>query len=103
MYPTIREAEVLSYHLYNWAGYESNIFVKNLDKTEGNINSIYHNEKMYISFTKDIVVGSFINKEGIEVDIKNELRFDDRFKFMDSLDKWVSNFSLDKLKELRRY
>lgn len=40
---------------------------------------------MYISFTKDIVVGSFINKEGIEVDIKSELRFDDRFKFMDSL------------------
>lgn len=58
---------------------------------------------MYISFTKDIVVGSFINKEGIEVDIKNELRLDDRFKFMDSLDKLVSNFSLDKLKELRRY
>lgn len=58
---------------------------------------------MYISFTKDIVVGSFINKEGIEVDIKNELRFEDRFKFMDSLDKLVSNFSLDKLKELRRY
>lgn len=40
---------------------------------------------MYISFTKYIVVGSFINKEGIEVDIKSELRFDDRFKFMDSL------------------
>lgn len=58
---------------------------------------------MYISFTKDIVFGSFINKEGIEVDIKNELRLDDRFKFMDSLDKLVSNFSLDKLKELRRY
>lgn len=58
---------------------------------------------MYISFTKDIVVGSFINKEGIEIDIKNELRLDDRFKFMDSLDKLVSNFSLDKLKELRRY
>lgn len=58
---------------------------------------------MYISFTKDILVGSFINKEGIEVDIKNELRLDDRFKFMDSLDKLVSNFSLDKLKELRRY
>lgn len=58
---------------------------------------------MYISFTKDIVVGSFINKESIEVDIKNELRLDDRFKFMDSLDKLVSNFSLDKLKELRRY
>lgn len=58
---------------------------------------------MYISFTKDIVVGSFINKEGIEVDIKNELRLDDRFKFMDSLDKLVSKFSLDKLKELRRY
>ena len=40
--------------------------------------------KKYISFSKDIVVGSFVNKEGKTVDVKNQLCFLDNFGFMAS-------------------
>ena len=70
-----------------------------LDKSEGNIKCI-PNEEKYISFSKDVVGGSFINKDGKEVHIKNELRFHDSFKFMaSSPDSLVANLSLEKLRE----
>ena len=49
----------------------------------------------YISFSKDIVVGEYTSKNGKIVDIKQQLRFIDSFKFVASrLDKLVEN--LDK-------
>ena len=63
--------------------------------TEGNINCIPNNEEKYISFSKDIVVGEYTNKNGKVVDVKQQLRFVDSFTFMaSSLDKLVEN--LDK-------
>ena len=51
-----------------------------------------NNEKKYISFSKEIEVGSYENKDGKEVKIKHEIRFIDSFKFMaSSLDGLVSN------------
>ena len=48
--------------------------------------------KKYISFSKDIVVGEYTNKNGKVVDVKQQLRFVDSFKFMaGSLDKLVEN------------
>jgi hypothetical protein len=59
-----------------------------------------NNEEKYISFSKEIEVGSFTNREGKEVKINNEHRFIDRFKFMaSSLDNLVKNLSIDKLKQ----
>ena len=56
-----------------------------------------------ISFSKYVVIGPFIGKEGKEVDIKNELRFIDNFNFMaSSLDSLVANLSLEKLKETEK-
>ena len=80
---------------HNLSGYDSHLFIKNLGVTEGNINCIPNNEETYISFSKDIVVGEYTNKNGKIVDIKQQLRFIDSFKFVaSSLDKLVEN--LDK-------
>ena len=79
-----------------------------LGKSEGSIKCIPNNEEKYISFSKDVVVGSYINKEGPrEVKVRNELRFIDSFKFMASfLGKLVSNLSHESrglgLKETKR-
>ena len=80
---------------HNLSGYDSHLFIKNLGVTEGNINCIPNNEEKYISFSKDIVVGEYTNKNDKVITIKQQLRFIDSFKFMpSSLDKLVEN--LDK-------
>ncbi|XP_072023065.1 uncharacterized protein [Amphiura filiformis] len=79
---------------HNLAGYDAHLFIKNLGKPEGEIDCIPNNEEKYISFTKKIVVGSFVDKEGKEVEVKRDLRFIDSFKFMASgLSKLVDNLS----------
>ena len=77
---------------HNLSGYDSHLFIKNLGATAGNINCIPHNEEKYISFTKDIQIGTYINKNMEEKPITKQLRFIDSFKFMSSsLHKLVSN------------
>ena len=82
------------------------MFVKNLGKSEGNIKCIPNNEEKYISFSKDIVVGEYMNKKGQIVEIKHEIPFIDSFKFMPfSLDTLAGNLAksgLKKLKETKR-
>ena len=74
---------------HNLSGYDIHLFIKNLGVTEGNINCIPNNEEKYISFTKDIVVGEYTNKNGKVVDVKQQLRFIDSLKFMaSSLDNY---------------
>ena len=48
---------------HNLSGYDSHLFIKNLGKSEGNIDCIPNNEEKYISFTKQILVDRFINKK----------------------------------------
>ena len=80
---------------HNLSGYDSHLFIKNLGKGEGDINCIPNNEEKYISFTKDVIVDSYIDKKGKKKDVKHQLRFIDSFKFMaSSLDKLTGN--LDK-------
>ena len=77
---------------HNLAGYDSHLFIKNLGKTEGEIDCIPNNEEKYISFTKKIIVDTFTNKEGEEIEVKRDLRFIDSFKFLSTgLDKLVAN------------
>ena len=90
-----RKPKFIPVVFHNLSGYDSHLFIKNLGVTEGNINCIPNNEEKYISFSKDIVVGEYTNKNGKIVDIKQQLRFIDSFKFVaSSLDKLVEN--LDK-------
>ena len=88
---------------HNLSGYDSHLFVKNLGKSEGNIKCIPNNEEKYISFSKEIVVGEYVNKKGEKVEVKHEIRFLDSFKFMaSSLESLVGNLGLEKLKETRK-
>ena len=52
---------------HNLAGYDAHLFIKNLGKTEGEIDCTPNNEEKYISFTKKIIVDTFTNKEGEEI------------------------------------
>ena len=90
-----RRPKFIPVMFHNLSGYDSHLFIKNLGVTEGNINCIPNNEEKYISFSKDIVVGEYTNKNGKVIAVKQQLRFVDSFKFMpSSLDKLVEN--LDK-------
>ena len=89
-----RKPKFIPVIFHNLAGYDSHLFIKNLGKTEGKINCIPCNEEKYISFTKNIVVDTFTNKEEKEIEVKPDLRFIDSFKFMASgLGKLVENLS----------
>ena len=80
--------------IHNLSGYDSHLFVKNLGKSEGNINCIPNNEEKYVSFSKDIVVDEYENKKGEKVKVKHEIRFINSFKFMaSSLSSLVENLA----------
>ncbi|XP_048582217.1 uncharacterized protein LOC125561810 [Nematostella vectensis] len=89
---------------HNLSGYDSHLFIKNLGASEGKISCIPNNEEKYISFTKQVVVGSFTNKKGNKIDVKRDIRFIDSFKFMSaSLDSLVGNMSRECFKNLAEY
>ena len=89
---------------HNLSGYDSHLFIKNLSFTAGNIDCIPNNEEKYISFTKHIKVGSYINKEGETKPIIYKIRFIDSFKFMStSLDSLVNNLPEEAFTNLKKY
>ena len=73
--------------------------------TEGNIKCIPNNEEKYISFSKEIVVGKYIDKkDGKEKGSKHEIRFLDSFKFIStSLEKLAANLLRESFKNLTAY
>ena len=89
---------------HNLSGYDSHLFIKNLGKSEGKIDCIPNNEEKYISFTKEILVDKFIDKEGEEVEVKRKIRFIDSFKFMaTNLDSLVKNLPKDSFKNITEF
>ena len=89
---------------HNLSGYDSHLFIKNLGFTAGNIDCIPNNEERYISFTKNIEVGSYMNSAGETKPKYHKIRFIDSFKFMDvSLEKLVNNLSEEAFTNLKRY
>ena len=89
---------------HNLPGYDSHLFKKKLGTSEGRINCIPNNKEKYISFTKQLVVDTFTNKEGKKIDVKRDIRFIDSFRFMaTSLDSLVSNLPKESFKNLTRY
>ena len=55
---------------HNLSGYDSRQFINTLWNNEADISCIPNIEKNYISFTKQVIVDKFVNKEGKEVNVK---------------------------------
>ena len=81
--------------IHNLSGYDAHLFINNLAKTEGKIKLIPNNEEKYISFSKEIVVDSYKDKESDKmIDVKRDIKFIDSLKFMSSsLDSLSSNLT----------
>ena len=89
---------------HNLRCYNSHLFIKNLGFTAGNIDCIPNNEERYISFTKNIEVGRYMNSEGETKPKYHKIRLIDSFKFMAaSLDSLVNNLPEDAFNNLKKY
>ena len=89
---------------HNLSGYDSHLFIKNLGFNAGNIDCIPKNEEKYISFTKNIEVGTYMDKKGETKPINHKIRFIDSFKFMStSLDSLVNNLPENAFNNLKKY
>ena len=86
---------------HNLSGYDSYLFNKTSGNSEGDISCIPNNEENYISFTKQVIVDKFVNKEAKEVNLTWELRFMDSLRFIaSSLHKLSSDLKIDQFVNL---
>jgi len=92
---------------HNLSGYDSHLFIKKLkgkceDKNE-KIKRIPKNGEYYITFSREVVVDSFV-KDGKNVLVKRDLRFIDSFRFMaSSLDAPSKNLGSDQCMNMNKY
>ncbi|XP_065672059.1 uncharacterized protein LOC136089892 [Hydra vulgaris] len=87
---------------HDLSGYDSQLFIKKLSR--GKLSCIPNNEEKYISFSKEIKVDEFINKEGKKVEVKRELCCSDSCKFMsDSLDALSKSLAKDQCKNIGKF
>ena len=99
-----RKPNNISVFFHNLAGYDSHLFIKRLNITEGNIDCIPNNEEKYISISKTIKAGTYTNKKGDEKDKFFKIVFKDSLKFMSSsLGALVNNLPKDAFKNLDKY
>ena len=68
---------------HNLSGYDTHMFIKDIAETPREINCIAKTEEKYISFSKTIVVDTYV-KDNEERLVKRQIRFIDSFKFMAS-------------------
>ena len=88
---------------HNLSGYDSHLFIKKLNTNNGNnITCIPRTEENYVSFSKMVVVDSYVDEMTGKVNpVLKELRFLDTFNFMaSSLDALSKNLSTDQCKNL---
>ena len=57
---------------HNLSGNDSHLFIRTLGNSEGDISCIPSNEENYISFTKQVIVDKFVNKEGKDINVKRK-------------------------------
>jgi hypothetical protein len=97
----MRQPKFIPVLFHNLEGYDAHLFIKNLGVSSGYIGCIPKTEEKYISFTKEVVVDTFKNKDGKEKKVKRKLRFLDSFKFMaSSLDKLAKGLGKDDFENL---
>ena len=94
----------ISVFFHNLTGYDSHLFIKKLGVTEGTIDCIPNNEENYISFSKSIKTGEYINNRGETKNKYFKIIFKDSLKFMASgLDVLVKNLPEGALNNLNKY
>jgi hypothetical protein len=62
----MRQPKFIPVLFHNLEGYDAHLFIKNLGVSSGDIGCIPKTEEKYISFTKEVVVDTFKNKDGKE-------------------------------------
>ena len=72
---------------HNLPGYDAHLFIRELEKNSRDMEVIAKYKEDYISFSVDIAVDKYVDKEGNEKEKLIELRFIDCFKFMSS--SWI--------------
>ena len=99
-----RKPNNISVFFHNLTGYDSHLFIKKLNTTMGNIDCIPNNEENYISFSKTIKTGEYINKKGETKNKYFKIIFKDSLKFMaSSLEALVNNLPEGALNNLNKY
>ena len=94
----------ISVFFHNLAGYDSHLFIKKLNNIVGPIDCIPNNEENYISFSKNIKIGEYRNKEGEIKDKYFKIVFKDSMKFLNSsVAALVNNLPEDGFKNLEKY
>ena len=79
---------------HNLSGYDTHLFIKELGKNLRDMEVIAKNKEDYISFSVEVAVDKYLDKEGNEKEKLIELRFIDSFKFMaSSLDSLTRNLA----------
>ena len=74
------------------SGYDAHLFIKELGKHSNDIGVIAKNKEDYITFSVNVAVDTYTDKDGNEKDKFIELRFINSFKFMaSSLDSLTNN------------
>jgi hypothetical protein len=97
----------LPVYIHNLKGYDSHFIVPYLMKygsVAKDVTCIPNNEERYISFSKKIKVGEYLDKNGVSHDATYEIRFLDTLAFMaTSLDSLASNLrdSCNSVEQLR--
>ena len=77
---------------HNLSGYDAFLFIRELGKKSKDIGVIAKNKEDYITFSIDVVIDKYVNKDGNEKDKMIKLRFINSFKFMvSSLDSLTNN------------
>ena len=94
----------ISVFFHNLAGYDSHLFIKKLGITEGKIDCIPNNEENYISFSKTIKTGEYINRKGETKDKNFRISFKDSLKFLaSSIDELVKILPKEAFKNIEKY
>ena len=74
------------------SGYDAHLFIKELGKNSRDMEVITKNKEHYISFSVEVAVDKYVDKESNEKEKLIKLRFIDSFKFMaSSLDSLTRN------------
>ena len=77
---------------HNLSGYNTHLFIKELGKKTNDIRVIAKNKEDYITFSVNVTVDKYVDKNGNEKDKSIELRFIISFTFMvSSLDSLTNN------------